>query len=623
MSYQKALVFLCILGFFTVNVTSLNDRPVTLDDLDSIKHLYGLSYAESFNWLQTVESVVKHSPEHVPAYYLVLNVWRMLVGDDLFLARLLSVYFSLVTLAVTYRLALLTRNRHVAVAAPVIMALLAYFQYYSQIARVYSLLPLVSGWVLWAYWQILSSPAVSRKKWLSLFASVASILYVHYIGAALLAAVALYHLFFAPRDRRWWNVVLVVVAACLPFMLWLPIAVRGFTRSQPSLTDSALGFADALTALLQIFSNGLWFLPPATAVILWLKRKKLNSGERYLAVVALTVFLLILSANEVTPILIARRLRYTIVLALPLSCAFAIAIFQLPGRRLLYITLLAVWIASSVLFAGSQEIEVYTNRHSLDSDLVPHYQEFIYEADRFPAHNEPILSFLPRATWATSWSLPYYRYQLSDWKHVINMSRDDQGRLKIESSLTTYASANAITLNSQGIWLIHNPALVSESALEEDFAWFTQVFRFCKRYLEKPESIIDYYLKSSIPCELVTDEQPLAIRYDNGIELGNLIYDRTSDSLTVFLRWLRTIDKDYSFTLQVFDERANKLAQFDKVISGDPIDIATFDLAAFPAGDYVVKLIVYDRESIASQSGLLLSDQQPFERAVDVLQFSV
>ena len=108
-----------------------------------------------------------------------------------------------------------------------------------------------------------------------------------------------------------------------------------------------------------------------------------------------------------------------------------------------------------------------------------------------------------------------------------------------------------------------------------------------------------------------------------GTELGNLVYELGADILTVYVRWLHTIDKVYSFTLQIFGDTGNKVRQFDRVISGDPIDIVTFDTADFSAGDYVVKLIVYDRESIVSQPGILTKDRQPIIRDLDVISFSV
>ena len=620
---QNAAILTCLLIFFTINLTSLNERPVTVDDLDSLKHINGRSYKESLSLVETVGSVALLSPEHAPGYYLVLNAWSKLVGSDLFSARLLSVFFGLIAAAFVYRLMLLTRNQRGALVALLAIALLAYFHYYSQIARVYSLLPLFCAWILWSYWRVINEPKGSLTLWLSFFAAAAFILYVHYVGFLLLAAVGLYHMLMVPKRVRWLQVLLVMAAASLPFTLWLPVAMRGFTDSQASLAHSALSFSEAFVALLRLYSNGLWILPVVAAVILVLKRKRLNDAEKYLVLVALAVSSILLLVNEVTPILVERRMRYTLVLIVPLSCALAIALCQLPHRRWISLAMLALWAASSVLFASSYDLEVYTNRRSLNLHLTPHFQDFIYRADELPGHNELILSFYPRDAVSKLTILRYYRLQLSEWAHVAEMFYDAQGQLIVESSLTTLASPEGITENSQGVWLIHNPRHTSAAALEEDYGWFTQQFRFCKRYLEKAESIIDYYLKPAIPCELITDAQPLAIHYDNGAELGNLIYERSSDTLTIFLRWAQTIDAAYSFTLQIFDSSADKVAQHDTVISDDPIDIATFDLTALPAGDYVVKLIVYDRESIVSQPGVLARNGQAFEREVDVLHFSV
>ena len=169
MRQQKAIILLCLLIFYAISVTSLNSRPVSVDDLDSIKHIFDSSLYHPYNFPQTIQSVSTLSPEHSPGYFVALNAWRALVGDDLFLTRLLSVYFGMATVALVYRLALLTRNRQVALSVPVVVSLLAYFVFYSQIARMYSLLPLLCGWILWSYWKVVSSPAtVNRWKWLSL-----------------------------------------------------------------------------------------------------------------------------------------------------------------------------------------------------------------------------------------------------------------------------------------------------------------------------------------------------------------------------------------------------------------------------------------------------------------------
>lgn len=623
MSQQKAAILLCLLFFFSINITQLKSRPATVDDFDSLKHIYGRYHIDSYNLIETVESVASLSPEHSPAYYLILHVWLKLAGDDLFSARLLSVFLGLLAVALVYRLALLTRNRRVALAAPLVIATIAFFQYYSQIARVYAPFVLVCGWVIWSYWQAVNSTTDSRWQWFSLFAAAATILYVHYLGLLILAAIAVYHLVFVPKGRRWFQGVLVLAAAGLSFAPWLPVFIHGFTRAQSPLSKSALSLPEALMALLEIFSNGIWILPLVAIAALWLHRRRLNRAEVYL--VALTAFcvLILLAVHLVTPLLIERRMRYALVLAVPYSCCLAIAFSRMPGWRILSLPLFAGWIGASVVFAGSVELRVYTNRGDFSADIVPHYQDFIYEDNILPGNDELILSFHPRMDRAIHWAMVYYRTRLTEWAHIAHMALDANSEVAIHSAYSTWQTVDNVSENSLGVWLLHNPTQTGIVELETYFGWFLERFKFCKRFVDNPETIIDYYLRSTIPCDLVTEEQPFAIRYDNGTELGNLVYEHAIDHLSVYLKWLQPSDKVDAFTLQIFNGQGNRVRQFDKVISGEPIDIVTFDVDDLAEGDYAVKLIVYNRESLESLSGVIARNQQAFERDVEALRFSI
>lgn len=623
MSQQKAIVILVLLLFYAINVTRLNSRPATVDDLDTIKHLYSNTYDKSYNFTQTIESVSELSPEHGPAYYIILNAWRKIVGEDLFLARLFSVFLSLAAICTVYRLALLTGKSQTAVAAPIILAFLAYVNYYAQIARVYPLLLLVGGWLLWCYWGAVARKRVYRQQWLGLFVSAASLLYVHYFGALLLAAIAIHHVLFAPKNTRWFAVASVLAAGSALFALWIPVVIRGYGQSHNALADSALSFSDGLLVTLGIYSNGIWFLPLLAAAILVVNRRRLNRAEIYLIVATAVVIASLLLLNEIMPILTERRMRYSLILAAPFCCTLAIAWSRLPAARPLRSAVLVLWIGAFAQFAASPDLAVYTNQRSREQLSIPHYQDFIYESHRLPGHNEPILSVHPGAPVSRVAFLRYYRLRLSDWAHVAHVSLDENGEPVLESGLSIYASLEAISQNSRGIWISHNPKESDLNDMGGIADWLTQDFQFCRRYLEQPEHSVDFYLKRGIPCSLVTAEEPLAVSYNNGTALANLVYERDADSLVIYLRWLRTIDKAYAFSLQLFDDEDHKLLQVDKVISSDPVDVMAFDLAGIPAGNYVGKLIVYDRESKLSQPGVTARDQLPFERTVDVLDFEI
>ena len=623
MSISRTTVVLILLFFCATNVTQLKSRPATVDDLDTIKHLYGNTYDKSYDLIQTIESVSKLSPEHGPAYYVLLNVWRTLVGEDIFQARLLSVFLGLATISIAYRLALATGNTSTALSAALILAFLAYFHYYAQIARVYPLLLLVSGWLLLSYWRTVIGARLSIGRWLSLFAAAASALFVHYFAVVLLAAIAVHHLIFVPKNRRWYSIAMVMAAGCLSFSLWIPVVLRGYRQSQAALADTALPFADAALTIARIYANGLWFLPLFAAAALLIYRRRLNPAERYLAVVTVIAVASLLLINEATPILTERRMRYSLILAVPCSCALAIALGRLPSARPFKLVLLVGWLVASAQFASSRDLLVYTNQQARARLSIPHYQDFIYEAHKLPGYNELILSFHHSAPVSRSAFLTYYRLRLSAWTDIVHVSLDADDELVVESGLSIYASLDAIAESSRGIWLMHNPQESALSAMGSFADWLAQHFQPCQRFVDKQSSIIDFYLPTDIPCDLITDHQPFAVRYDNGTELANFAYELSAESLSIYLRWLQTVDGVYSFTLQLFDEKDSKVGQIDRVISGDPTDIAAFDLTDLPPGQYVARLVVYDRESLRSQPGVIASSQLAFERALDLVDFQI
>ena len=62
-----------------------------------------------------------------------------------------------------------------------------------------------------------------------------------------------------------------------------------------------------------IYTNGLPLIVPVVVAAILLNVKQLGRSQKYVLFVAAAMFLLMLVANEVTPVIIARRIRYTIV----------------------------------------------------------------------------------------------------------------------------------------------------------------------------------------------------------------------------------------------------------------------------------------------------------------------
>ncbi len=608
---------------FALGSANLKIFPIGNDEYNSLSHIEQPESGTRYDLAGTVQSVIDRSQQHSPLYFLLLNVWRTFAGADLFALRLFSLLCGLLTVAATFQLAAACCDRQMGLAALLVITFLAYHLFYSHTARMYTLLPLFSVWVIWSYWKVIAETGViPRRRWLSLLASAALILYLHYFGSMILAAIGLYHLLFVPKHRRWWLVALHLLAAGLCFLPWLPVAIAGFSN-RISLANARLPVLESIFTYFLVFSNGLFFLPLLTAAFAARNYSRLNPAEKFILLITAFTLLLAVLANELTPILVARRMRYMTVLTAPFCCSLLIGLRFLPRWNLIRYPALILWIASFVVFSRSDALLHYANKLEQNLHKMPHYQDFIYESERLPGHNELILSFHPDLIITVTKTLRYYRAALADYAHLAHITYDAAGQVYIQSVLTPYASLDAIAENATGIWVIHDPQQTDLGSPDVVTDWLGDHYHACQRFVEKSNSVIDYYLRINVPCGLVTAAAPLGIRYDNGTELGNLLTEQSTGALRVYLRWLHTIDAKYSFTLQAFNKQAEKVLQADRVISGEPVDIVQFDISALPAGEYTMKFIVYDFTSGASQPGAILSRSERFEREIEVAQFSV
>ncbi|MCE2472414.1 MAG: glycosyltransferase family 39 protein, partial [Anaerolineae bacterium] len=146
----------------------------------------------------------------------LLNIWQKFAGRHLFSEGLLSIFCGIHSIAGACRLASISGNRDIATVAAILTAFVAYLIFYAQLVRMYSLLSLLVAIVAWAYWKAISTAkAPSAWGWALLVVSSAALIYVHYYGIIVLAAIGLYHMLFAAKDKRWLQVCAAMIVAGL------------------------------------------------------------------------------------------------------------------------------------------------------------------------------------------------------------------------------------------------------------------------------------------------------------------------------------------------------------------------------------------------------------------------
>ena len=221
-------------------------------------------------------------------------------------------------------------TKWIGLAALVALAFLSFFLYYTHLARMYTLLALVAGLLVWSYWKAASQIRARLKPgiWLLLFGSAALIMYIHYASLILLAAIGFYHLLNARKSPRWWRVTALLSLGVLMFVFWLPVAIEGASVSSV-LSQTRLSPLAALGAGLSVFSNGVVALPLMAFALTLRYRQRLRPAQRYILHILVFAVMLLLALNEITTLLVESRLRYITFLApflllsrSPVDCAF-------------------------------------------------------------------------------------------------------------------------------------------------------------------------------------------------------------------------------------------------------------------------------------------------------------
>jgi len=224
-----------------------------------------------------------YSP-HPPLYFLTLHYW-IAIGQSDFAIRLLSAILGVAGVAGMYSLGKALCDDTVGLASATIAAIAPYMIFYSQEARMYALVFLLSTMLLLSYVRMLYTD--SRRWWVAYTVLAALSLYAHLFSGLLLLSLHLH--FFArrtPGRKRWGRLAVtdaVLIFAFAPrlgiFMVQARRVAGDFWIPRPSLAQ--LFSAPHAFTLSQHVSAKL--VPVAFGVVLFLFMLTLLQVARELA----------------------------------------------------------------------------------------------------------------------------------------------------------------------------------------------------------------------------------------------------------------------------------------------------------------------------------------------------
>ena len=249
-----ALPILLIVAALTLRQIDL--YPSTPDEFYSMYNA-GWLVNGPYSPIDVMQSLQRNSPDHTPGYFILLSIWGNLIAYDLALGRVLTIFTGLLTLAIAYRLA----RDFVAPVAGLFMLIIvasnAFYNFYYAHVRFYPLLVFISGIILWLYWRIMfRAKSPKALDYFSLFAAVFALENTHLFCATFLAALGIYHLLFAPKNRRWLAVTATGITAVVLFLPVLVNMMDGITKAMQKTPIQLANGMTALDTLIRFMLNG-------------------------------------------------------------------------------------------------------------------------------------------------------------------------------------------------------------------------------------------------------------------------------------------------------------------------------------------------------------------------------
>ncbi len=588
---------------FAIGVFNLYDGIVSLSEANSLRHL-GLYEEHVYTVTDVVDSVIIKSPQHAPLYFILLNFWYQLLGSDPGILRLLSVFWGMLTVAVTYRLSLEINTHRGGIYASLMIVSSWSFIYYIHEIRQYSMVICVSAMLFWLYWRIISRKTpVLLWYWFGLFLLSAISVYTHYFGVLSLMGIGLYHVVFVRKDARWLKIVIVEILAGITFLPWLSIVQTGM-ETMPDLSERSLSPLAVIYEFLFFHSNGLWFILLPILLIVILKYRSLSSSQTYGVAMFVFMFASIFIVHQFRPILFAGRLRYIIIFLPILAVNVGIAFVLLKRFQKIAIGILGIFCIAGFYFTQSDLLYDYAGL-----DRTPPFDEILQQMDSFPGMHEPIVS-LSASDDNINVALQVREYYGKSVGRRIVYYRDREDAERSVESIINIAE------DEIGFWILYWSDETPLDQLNIYNGLLLDSFQDCQAFIDQDGLQLHFLLWDTVPCEFVTEGNPRVV-YDNGAILSNVYAQSDEDMLDIYVWWTDVPFEEYGVSLQIFDEDGNQLSQDDfVVIEGfHHSELAWEDMST---GDYDVQMILYNLNDISSIGGQLYPDAVHFDRSFSV-----
>ena len=544
------------------------------------------------------------APRHPPGWAMLLSIWGPFVGWSEFAIRALSLFIGLLTLAWVYRTGRNFFTPAAGLFATLLLSASVFHLAYMTRAELYAPVALLAVMCIWYYWRGALYPQQPRRgAQAGLLLGSIGLFYSHYLGALLLPALALFHLLFVPKHRRWWRPVLLFSFAMLVATLQIPLILRGVAYTEDeNLRGRFLAAPAFLSHLLSYMTNGLVNLSPSLALLLYvcltfalviITLRFLRSGKRagtvwLLVFTSATLISLVIAINEVFRVIVDNRIRYIMPLW-PLTALLAGAsLWRLANKHRILVTgMLALWLISGAwlvvatdfryelgyFFSGSKN---FHRMYRIIQGHLPESDLFIF--DKFA---------VPKSIW------PFYFKMLGLPLEIVSRHWEDP-----------YKEVTPVHAAYPYMWFLY------PSEDRKGYADLPQALGrvLCERVLDEWGFTLERFALHSVEnCP----DRTVRLAFDQDIRL-TAPEITLRDGLLRLDAHFRSADdyllSRYSLAVHVFDQSGERVAQGDTGVGpGAIVPLRSeIDISTLPSGDYELRVALYDW-----QTGARLTARDP------------
>ena len=564
----------------------------------------GARHLGPYTVAEAVTGFVSRWPVHPWGHVVPYTLWGRVAGWSEFAVRTLPWLTGLLSLAWVYRLGRDLFTARIALTAMLLLSTSVLILTYMHSARSYAFAMLFATIVLWGYWRVALCPRTAGPgARASLVLGATGLLYAHYFGALLLPALALFHLFFVRKERRWWQVIFLLGLAALLALPQVPDLLSGikFNQAKEWLHARALYFPEVTALLVRYLSSGLLRTGQPVSLLLALAlplplflfgwhrryRRQPPTAAWFLALVSILQFLSLLAVNELLQVLEKTRVRYLITLWPPATLFISQALLHRkrsplrPPGGLVLVALVAILGASDFLNEG---------------ELI---------STSWSWRNRPVSLAATRAIAAegSTNGLLVADFGLFEAGRLYELYTGAYGDRRIR--LSQKMSSDNLLERAQGhakVWIMLRSSLLGSP--QEDFLnvhayleRFRQAGWFHCRSWQEDGNALELLLS---PLAATTQKQA-RLQFGNDIDLFAPVAPELRDGLLRLRTNLRSADESllasYSLAIHVIDPLTDqRVAQADTGVGpGAQVPLCReIDVSALPPGEYEVRIALYD-----------------------------